>query len=91
MCKSSLTVNSSVGGPQQVSKYVLCFQKHTIMLFMSFKLHYQLQLTKPFKFGSIVSFVNLYNKYLDLKYQGSKRKYTDYFKTANNLFLSHIL
>ena len=59
------------------------------MLFISFML--QLSNT-PYRVVSIVSFVNLSNKNLDfLKYHVPQRLLTDYFKTANTLFLPHVL
>ena len=50
------------------------------MLFMSFTLDSQLHLIKSFKFCSIVSFDNLYNKFLDFKYHAPKRQLDGYFK-----------
>ena len=40
------------------------------------------------KMCSIVSFNKLYNEYLGFRYNIPKRQLTDYFKTANSLFIS---
>ena len=66
--------------PKQVSKYIVFFQKHTFMLFMTFTLHFQLHLMKSLKMCSIVSFYKLYNEYLGLKYHIPKQQLTDYSK-----------
>ena len=59
---------------QQLVLVLKNYQK-CLMLFISLTLHYQLRLVKSFKFCSIVSFVNIYNKYMYLDFNTMFLKY----------------